>query len=253
MLFLFALGLTVLFYLLGRSADLIIHNVRVIAERLGAPVFFVGIILGIFTSLPEVTIGINALVQGIEEVSFGNLMGGTVVLFSLLLGLSIVLNRSISTSGDLRHIPILSVYVLLPLLFGFDGVISWWEGMVMVVSYLAVIGLLYWSYKQGAPITAPQKRIIVAKPMTYNILMLIVGCILVSMFAAVIMRLTAELLLMFRIPPFVLGLIVFSIGTNLPELVVTIRSWRRKVKDLSVSNLIGSAITNVVTIGSFSL
>lgn len=253
MLLVFALGLAGLFYFLGKSADLIIFNIRIIAERLGAPIFLVGIILGVFTSLPEITIGINAVARNVEEVSFGNLMGGTVVLFSLLLGLSIVLNRSISTIGDLRHLPILSVYVLLPLLFGFDDVITWGEGMVMVVSYLAVLSWLYWSYRRSRLSTLTREISVGRKPMTYNIFMLTIGCVLVSICAALIMRITVEMLSMFEISPFVLGLIVFSLGTNLPELIVTVRSWQRKSKELSISNLIGSAVTNVLTIGSFAL
>jgi cation:H+ antiporter len=253
MLLVFVLGLAGLFYCLGRSADLIIFHIRVIAERLGAPIFLVGIILGVFTSLPEITIGVNAVARNVEEVSFGNLMGGTVVLFSLLLGLSIVLNRSISTIGDLRHLPILSVYVLLPLLFGFDNTITWGEGMVMVVSYLAVLSWLYWSYRRSRLSVPSRETSASKKPMTYNIFMLIIGCVLVSICAALIMRITVEMLSMFEISPFVLGLVVFSLGTNLPELIVTIRSWQRKAKELSISNLIGSAITNVLTIGSFAL
>lgn len=253
MLFVSVIGLAILFYFLGKSADLIIHHIRTIAERFDVPVFLAGIFLGIFTSLPEMAIGLNALARDVEEISFGNLMGGTVILFSLLLGLSIILNRSISTVGDLRHFPILLAYVLLPLLFGLNGVITAGEGLGMVFSYLIVLGWLYWAHKRDEPSRPVRKMVSKHTPMTRSALMLIVGCVLVSVFASMIMRLTVGLLSAFAIPPLVLGLVVFSLGTNLPELIVTLRSWRGNIKDLSISNLIGSAIANVLIIGSFAL
>ena len=57
----------------------------------------------------------------------------------------------------------------------------------------------------------------------------------------------------YQLPAFLVGLIAFSFGTNLPELTVTIRSWRRHIRDLSMSTLIGSALTNGLTIGAFAL
>jgi cation:H+ antiporter len=57
----------------------------------------------------------------------------------------------------------------------------------------------------------------------------------------------------FNISPFILGLIVFSIGTNLPELTVVITSWRKKIRDISFSHMLGSAIVNALVLGIMAM
>src|SRR3989338_1989775 len=89
------IALILLFYLLGRAADLTIHHIRLVAERLGIKIFFLGVLLGLFTSLPEIAISINSAIDDVMPIAVGNLLGGIVVLFSLILGLSALLNRKI--------------------------------------------------------------------------------------------------------------------------------------------------------------
>src|SRR3989344_1246010 len=89
----------VLFILIGKAADIVITGVRGLAQKLHINLFLAGLMLGIFTSLPEITIGINALLAGIPALSFGNLIGGTLVLFGPILGLSLILNRRVATDG----------------------------------------------------------------------------------------------------------------------------------------------------------
>jgi cation:H+ antiporter len=79
------------------------------------------------------------------------------------------------------------------------------------------------------------------------------GIVLVVLFSNAIIRTTSVLLSRFEIPEFILGLLLFSLGTNLPEIIVAIRSWKRQIRDLAMSNLLGSAMGNVLLIGIFSL
>lgn len=49
-----------------------------------------------------------------------------------------------------------------------------------------------------------------------------------------------------------MGLLVFSIGTNLPEISIALTSWRKKTSELSLSHLLSSAFTNVLVLGILS-
>lgn len=241
--------LLVLFYLLGRSADLAILNIRKISEELNIKIFFLGLILGFFTSLPELTIGINSIVSNIQEITLGNLLGGIMVLFSLILSISIILNRKISTDGKIfTFLPIL-LYLFLPLFLGLDGRIGIIDGIILIVVYLLTIYSLYLKHRNSIPI---KLEIIKESKILKSIFVMIIGLLLVVVLSNLIVRLTVILLGNFAIPAFLLGLILFSLGTNLPEIIVTVRSWKRHAKELSVSNLIGSAMANVLLIGIFS-
>src|SRR5688572_30324040 len=144
------LGLFILFYALGRCADLVVINIRDIGRKLRLPIFFLGLVLGLLTSLPELAIGINALVQDIPSISVGNLLGGSLVLFCLVLGISILLNRKIKTDGKTGSLlPILG-YIFLPLLLGLSGEINFWSGLVLLLLYPTVLLHLYLTHPNSS-------------------------------------------------------------------------------------------------------
>ena len=240
-----------LFYLLGQSADLIIVNIRKLSVRLGIGVFFLGLILGFLTSLPEMAIGFNAIANNLQEVAFGNLLGGIVVLFGLILGLSIVLNRGIDTDGKLGKLWAVFGFLFLPLVLALDGNISLLEGGALVILYF---GLLRYLFIKNKDFTGEVAEVRVSEEQLLKQLFYIMfGIVLVVLFSNAIIRTTTVLLSRFEIPEFILGLLLFSLGTNLPEIIVAIRSWKRQIRDLAMSNLIGSAMGNVLLIGIFSL
>ena len=147
----YIIALLFLFYLLGKSADVVVNRVRIISERFGIHLFFLGIILGLFTSLPEITIAVNSLVNDIPDVSLGNLTGGFIVLFGLILGASLIVNRRVHTDGSLVHFAPMLCYFFLPFLFLLDGTISGIDSVILVGAYFAVLLHVYRSYKSDIP------------------------------------------------------------------------------------------------------
>ncbi|MFA6096451.1 MAG: hypothetical protein WC788_02360 [Candidatus Paceibacterota bacterium] len=239
------------FYFLGKAADLIITNIRAIGEKLGIQIFFLGIILGFLTSLPELFLGINAIVNGVPEVSLGNLLGGTIVLFGLILGLSIFYNRRIKTNGNITDFAFAFVYMIIPLFLGLDGRIGPIDAFILITVYIYLLYIFYIDQKKHNHleicITSEGNEIL------KKILMIVVGIFLVIMISNVIMNLFVYALNGWHVSIFIVGLIMFSLGTNLPELIVALRSYHNKLSDLSMSNIIGSAISNIVIIGVFAL
>jgi cation:H+ antiporter len=243
-------ALVVLFVLLGKSADVVIDNIQRIGKKLGVHVFFLGLMLGIMTTLPEFAVGINALINDVTEISVGNLLGGILVLLGLILGLGVVLNQGMKTDGDIKRILPTLLYLLLPVLFGLNGTIGFVEGLVIVIGYFAVIGYLY---KKTGMRAGRVLQWTDGTRITKEIFFAFAGIVGVIMMSNLIVRLTMTLLERFALPAFVVGLLIFSIGTNLPELVVTIRSWKNNIKDLSLSNLLGSSMANVGLLGTLGI
>lgn len=241
------ISLAVLFYFLGKSADLVILNIRKIGEGLGIKIFFLGLILGFFTSLPEFAIGVNALVNEVAEISLGNLLGGIIVLFGLILGASLILNRKIATSGEtLKFLPLL-FFFFLPLLFGLDQQIDLMEGAILILLYFILLFHQYLEHVNKI-IGNDTPRDTILKKLFYAA----IGLALIVVISNLIIRFTLILLSELDISHFVIGLVIFALGTNLPEIVVTLRSWQRRVTELSISNLIGSAMANTFIIGIFA-
>ncbi len=242
--------LVVLFYLLGRVADIVVASVRRVSAVFRVHVFFLGMLLGVVTSLPEFAIGVNALIDGVPEVALGNLMGGVLVLIGLLIGSSILMNRSIKTDGAISHIVPILAYLFLPFVFTLDGHVSVFDGLLMMLWY----GWVMWYFFDVHHIAAidPSVRPVINKQFPKDCLSLAVGMVVILLISNTIMRLSELALAQFNLSGFAVGFIVFALGTNVPELSIVIRSWKTKTKELTISPLIGSALANPFLIGFFA-
>ncbi len=242
-------SLLILFYFLGKAADLIVLNIKSIGERLGIRIFFLGLILGFLTTLPELTIGINASTNGLPEIYLGNLLGGIIVIFGLILGLSLILNRKIKTDGKISSFLPILIFIALPFFLGLDNSLSSTDGLFILFGYILLIIRFYFQNKNSEK---ADKIIISKKEFSKKLGITLIGLILLLVIANLIIRLSLILFVNLNVPIFVVSVLFFAIGTNLPEIIVTIEAWRKNVRELSMSNLIGSAITNPLIIGIFS-
>lgn len=243
------LFLILLFFLLSKSADLIVLNLRKTGEKLGIKIFILGIILGIMTSTPEMAIGINSTLMNVPDMSFGNLVGGTIVLLALILGISLILNRKIKTEENSWPFLATLIVLFMPLILAFKGRLNEIDGIIMIISYILIV---YFLYKKNKSINWPKIEIVNSKEIIKHIFWILIGIVLLTIISDLIVKTTMFVLRNHNISPFIIGLLFYSIGTNLPELIIAIRSFKRKVEELSFSNLIGSAISNVLMLGFLS-
>lgn len=238
----FLLG--VLFFLLAKAADIVIVGIRGLSEKLNINLYFAGIMLGFFTSLPETSIAWNTLTSHAVDASVGNLYGGIIVLFGLILGLSLIANRSVRTDGKWGSIIPITFYLTLPILLALDGRLGSIDSGILILGYFIVI---YYTYTEHEP--EVRSKLVSYESVSPEILTIMAGLVGVFLSANLIVRTTLSILSFYTIPLFVIGLIVYGLGTNLPEIVVSIRSWKQHIQDLSISNLLGSAITNGLIFG----
>ena len=137
------ISLVILFLILSKSADLIVLNLKKIGKKLGVKIFFLGIMLGIITSLPELAIGVNSLIKDVPDISFGHLMGGNIVLLGLILSISIILNRKIKTNDSSKPFLFTLIYLFLPLIFGLSGQLNIFNGIILILGYVFLMYYLY--------------------------------------------------------------------------------------------------------------
>jgi cation:H+ antiporter len=270
-------SLAVAFLVLAQGAELLVSNIRLLARHLQLNIFFLGLILGLFTSMPELMLSISAAHSGLGKVSLGNLLGGILVLFGLVLGLAVIFNRRIKTDGRLANVLPGPLLFLLPLILGLKGWLNRWDGVVIILAYLAIV---YNNLNQHRPLAANSHRVLLVatdKPVnsffhfwTTKLSLFINHCQHIKLgrllnnrhfwlatlgfglivgASQLITNLSAVLLSRLNLPQLLIGVLVFSIGTNLPEIAVTFRALINKASELSISYLLGSAISNILIIG----
>jgi cation:H+ antiporter len=238
--------LLALFAALGVAADFAVRNIKLIATELKIRLFAFGILLGLFTSLPELFVGIQATLNGANSLAAGNLLGGIIVMLGLILGASLLLSREITTDGNLRILIPEILVILLPLILGIDGSYGTVDGILMMGAYL---GLIYHLYRENHAFGETQPETIQRNTLVKAVLLSIAGVIGVLLTSHWIVGIAQDLLAYIKISELALGILVFSIGTNLPEISIAVTSWRKKSAALSLSHLLSSAFTNVLVLG----
>ena len=122
-----------LFIALGWVADLAVKNIKYIGATLKIRLFAFGILLGLATTLPELSLGINSTINQAASLSVGNILGGIIVILGLVLGASLLLNRKITTDGRWATLIPTVLFIFSPVLFGIDGQYGLTDGIIMVI------------------------------------------------------------------------------------------------------------------------
>ncbi|MFA5184750.1 MAG: hypothetical protein WC456_04480 [Patescibacteria group bacterium] len=246
LIFLDILRLLLLFIVLGWSANFAVKNIKYLGVILKIRLFAFGILLGLVTSLPELSLGINATIDRVAALSVGNLLGGVIVMLGLILGVSLLINRKIDTDGRLAALIPTVLVIFCPVLFGLDGRYGLFDGLMMIIIYASLIFYLYhlnhFNNHKNIEITDSDR---IGKA----IILTIAGIIGVLIASHWIVEITLDLLNYIQVSKFVIGLLFFSIGTNLPEISIAITSWHKKSSELSLSHLLSSSFTNVLILG----
>ncbi len=244
-IFLIILGLTGLWL----GTELVIKGAVNIAEYYKLSQVFVGLaILSIGTDLPEIVIAINASVHNVigntdtSGIIIGNAIGSSFSQISLVLG-------SVGLLGYLtlkkRHLfedgIMLLGSVLLVILLAFDGKITRVDGIVLIVVYLIYYFRLFHQERIGKKI---KKEF--SKHIRKDILFLIIGIIIVIFTSELVIDNSISFAENFGVKQSFVGIIIIGLGTSLPELALALNAVRKKASGLSVGNLIGSNIFDIL-------
>ncbi|RJR30861.1 sodium:calcium antiporter [Candidatus Parcubacteria bacterium] len=245
------LALAALFFLIGKSATLLVKNLSHIAKYYNLNDFILGfVILGFFTSTPELFIGIDSSLKGVPQLSVGNLLGGAIILLSLIIGIVAVINKgvSIKKSFHLKDMLLITLYICFPALLILDARISRLDGFMLVAFYFLIIYWL-WKTESNVKVYMENSRINLKKDLAFSIIGL--GGVMIC--AYFIVDISNKLAAILKMPYILLGILILAFGTNLPELTIAIKSKHFRHEGLSLGNILGSAFANTFILGIISL
>ena len=243
-LFLIAgLGLLVLGgnWLLRSSVDL--------ASRLGMPKMIIGLtIVSFATSAPELIVSINAALSGASGIAIGNVIGSNIANLGLVLGITILITPlAVSKSFfKMDWVYLMASTVLIILFILFDSEISRFEG-VLLVAFLIVFVLNLLRNRKTMHLGEAHKTHDQEKWITIIFYLLIGGAGLwlgSDLLVGAARNIATEL----NVPESVIGLTVVAIGTSVPELAASIIAAVKGEKSISLGNLIGSNIFNILSV-----
>ncbi|MDI6708075.1 MAG: calcium/sodium antiporter [Candidatus Thermoplasmatota archaeon] len=223
------------------------------AFRLGVkPLFIALTVVAYGTSLPEFGVSLIATLANHTEIAIGNIVGSVICNILLVLGISAMI-RPLKIEKDLvkREAPIMVIATLILVLFSFKLVLDRFAGAVLLACFSAYIIFFIRCAKKSIP---KNNYAIKAKSMWLNIVFIIGGLVGVILGARLLVDSAVFIAHFANVPETIIALTLVAVGTSLPELAVSGIATCRGHADISVGNIIGSNIFNVLLIlGACSL
>ncbi len=254
MVFLQALVLLGSFVTIWYGAGLIVASANKFAHKIRISSFaFSFLVLGILTSTPEFGVGVTAVAENSPEIFIGNLIGGIPVLFLFVIPILAIFGRGINLKNKInpKNLFFSFIVMLLPAFFIIDKEVTNFEAIIMIGAYLA---LAYSIQKSHGFLDANNRNILHIKSYsTQDILKILYGVGLVFVASHYIVDGTRFFADQLQVSTFYISLILLSIGTNLPELSLAIRSIISGNKDVAFGDYVGSGAANTVLFGIFTL
>ena len=239
-------GLALLIY----GGNALLKSSVSISLKLSIPKIIVGMtVVSFATSLPELVVSLKAALAGNPDLALGNVVGSNAANIGLVLGVTLLFGSMEVTSSFYKiDWPVMMVASLMLLGFlYFDGVLSRFEGGVLV---FVMIAFLWWLLKmQSGPAVVdelPSDDELLSIPMT--LLYLVAGGVGLWLGSEWLVEAAVNIAEDLGVSDRVIGLTVVSIGTSIPELAASIIAMIKKEKAISLGNLIGSNIFNIMSV-----
>lgn len=237
------------------GSGLIVASIKRLARKIQIPSFaFSFFVLGILTSIPEIAVGVNALSENHPEVFVGNLLGGVIVMFLLVIPLLAIINKRVHVKKHLSNKNLLVTLGIIcsPALFTLDKTITNTEGFIMIALYVA----LFYIIRTRQDVLARIQRLVKKEqkdPKNSSVLKLIIGIVVVFLTSRFIVDQTIAGAEYYGVSTFMVSLVILGLGTNLPEITLAIRSITSKAEDVALGDYLGSAAANTLLFGIFTL
>lgn len=246
----------VLAFLLIKSADFILDSVRGISRVTGTKTYILSaIILSIATSLPELFVGITSSLGGVPSLSLGNVLGSNITNLTLVVGLSALFVGSISIHGRVmkKEMVMATFAGVIPFLLSIDGNLTRVDGLILLAVYIAFVTSFFkfrfveigsHFFEHNFILRIVRNISNIEKKADRSIGRLFVGIAALLFSSDLIVNLARKIAEDLNMPVFIVGLVLLSLGTTLPELAVSFRALKVGQPSIFFGNLMGSIIVN---------
>ena len=234
--------------LLLLGGDFLLRAAVAAAARWQVPKVVVGMtIVSFATSLPELITSIRAALAGYPDLSLGNVIGSNIANLGFVLGLVLLFSKmDIQKSFYKFDWPVVFGVSLLLLFFIYDGTISQPEGVLLLCG---LVGVMYYLIRYQPPVVAEQAAEVVStKSWWWIIAFVTLGSLGLAFGSQWLVKGAVGLARAFDVSERIIGITLVSIGTSLPELVASGMAIVRKEPGISIGNLIGSNLFNILTV-----
>ena len=247
------------FALLYYGAEWLVKGSSSLARSLGVTPVVIGLTVVAFgTSTPELVVSLISSVQGKSMIAVGNVIGSNICNIALVLGLSALFQPITSHPSVLRRdIPLMlgiSVYLLL---LSLNSTIGRLEGLTL---FAGVIGYTAFNYRVAIKQNNSNSTVFAGElaheleeigyipARSKQIIFILVGISGVVGGAQMVVDAAVKIMTVLGVSEKFIGLTIVAFGTSLPELATSVVAAMRKEMDISIGNLVGSNVFNILSV-----
>ncbi|HBU76668.1 MAG TPA: hypothetical protein DEF18_01060 [Muricauda sp.] len=235
--------------LLIAGGNWLLKSAVALSLRMNIPKIVVGMtVVSFATSAPELIVSVKAALDGFPDLALGNVVGSNIANLGLVLAITVILG-----SIDVRksfYTTDWPVMMFASLLFGgfiyFDGELQQYEGIILV-SFLFVF-LVYLLRFQKTAVVDEMPEDDVPLPLYKIVLYLGIGGTALWGGSELLIDGSVGLASSFGVSDRIIGITIVSVGTSIPELAASVIAVLKKEKAISLGNLIGSNIFNLLAV-----
>ncbi len=250
--FIFLILSIIILYIGG---EIIIRSSVLIAEALRIPTLIIGLtVVSFATSLPEVFVSVEALLEGSSNIALGNVFGSNIANLSLVMAiLALLSNLNITKQTfkiDYPFLLIISLFLGVIMLL-FHSINLYFGILFLIILFFYLVYITknrndndYLEINQSKDIVNNKNHFKLIK----NIIFLLVGVFVLKLGADVLVKNTINFAKYFGISDRVIAVTIVAFGTSIPELVTSIIASLKKQQGLAIGNLIGSNIFNILAV-----
>lgn len=264
------MGLNVLFCLIGflmlyYGAEWLVKGSSSLARSLGVRPIVIGLTVVAFgTSAPELVVSLISSIKGKSMIAVGNVVGSNICNIALILGLAALFQPITSHPSVIkRDIPIMLGISLYLLLLSLDSKLGRIEGATLFAGIILYTFANYYIAKketreeaslQTAAVETGLEEVEYITSRPKQIILILVGIVGVVFGAQMVVEAAVKIMQILGVSEKFIGLTIVAFGTSLPELATSVVAAIRKEMDISIGNLVGSNVFNILSVlGAASL
>jgi cation:H+ antiporter len=243
----FVAGLLLLYY----GAEYLVSGSSRLALSFGIRPLIIGMTVVAFaTSMPEMMVSLFAAFKGAADIAAGNIVGSNIANIGLILGVAALLAPIAVASRTLkREFPFMLLASVLMYLLILDERLGFFDGFLLFFLLLCFLFYCFRTARDGdavAPLPSSTSVAEEKKHRTRDILYIVFGIIGLGVGAELMVRSAVSIARAFGISELIIGVSIVALGTSLPELAASIMSAWKGEMDISIGNVIGSNIFNIL-------
>jgi len=237
------------FILLILGGNWLLKSAVSISLGLKIPKIIIGMtVVSFATSAPELIVSINSALNGYPDLALGNVIGSNIANLAFVLGITLLIaEMDVQKSFFTTNWPVMMAASLL--LFFFlrnDYLISDFEGLIFVLFLIFFLVYLFRFQNQDIIEDLPEDEDLLPTYKTFTLFVL--GSIGLWGGSEMLITGATDLAITLGVGERLIGVTVVSVGTSIPELAASIIAVLKKEKAISLGNLVGSNIFNILAV-----